>query len=166
MKTTLIFILCFVSVSVFAQNIPENYNEGMKNLKEKNYSSAILYFSKAIKEDEKFEKAYLNRGICYEFLMDHEKAITDFNMVLLLNSKNALAYYNRGLIFKNTNQLNMAIEDFTNAFHLDSTNKFAIYNRALVKLQMGDFDTACVDLAIAADMGIKNAVEIIKYTCK
>ena len=45
----------------------------------KKYSDAIASFNKAIKLDENYAKAYLNRGISKQMLRDEDGACSDWN---------------------------------------------------------------------------------------
>jgi hypothetical protein len=56
--------------------------------------------------------------------------------------------------------------DFSNAIKINPEMKYAYYNRALIELRISDFNSGCLDLSKAADMGVENAKEIYKYTCK
>lgn len=69
------------------------------------YQKAIYSFSKAL---EKNPKTYLYRGLSYDMIKQHKKAIENYNMAIEQDPKMSEAYNNRGLAYANlyiTNRL-------------------------------------------------------------
>ncbi len=165
-KIVLLFLFSAISFTGIGQSYQDYYILGMQKLEQRKYSEAMEQFTLTIDKNAKFEEAYLKRGACYQLLNDYKKAIDDFSKVIEINPKNEYAFYNRGLAHKDLGDYNHAIQDFTESIVINPEMKFAYYNRALVKLRLSDFDNACLDLAKAADLGVENAAEIYKYTCK
>ena len=71
-------------------------DEGIKNLKEKNYDQAIENFSKAITIDPNYVKAYNARGITYSKKEQYDMAIEDYNKAITTDPNYVPAYNNRG----------------------------------------------------------------------
>jgi tetratricopeptide (TPR) repeat protein len=165
-KSAVLIVLFLFSVVSNGQTIQDHYQSGVSKIENKQYNDAIDELSLALEENPRFEEAYLKRAACYVILEDNWKAVEDLNSALGINPRNSVAYYNRGLAYKKLNQLLKSVEDFTMALELDPFNKYAVYNRALVKLRLDDINNACLDLARAADMGVENAAELLKYSCK
>ena len=163
----LFFVLLFSFINIVsAQTAEEFYIKGIQKMDEHKYTEAIVEFTNAINKNNKFSEAYLKKGTCLEILGDNEKALADFDKVIDLNPDNSIAHYNRGLINKEMNNYEEAINDFSSAIALNTSLKYAFFNRALCKLRLDDYENACDDLSKAADLGVENAAEIYKYTCK
>lgn len=161
----LLVFLCTVTLG-FAQNYQDTYIKGIELMEKGEYIDAIAQFTETIERNDKFDKAYVKRGACYELLGDSKKALKDFTTAIGKNEKNAAAFYNRGLIRYNFADYKNAIADFGEAIKHNPTLAFAYYNRALAKIRLDDFTNACLDLSRAADMGIEIAGEMYRYTCK
>ena len=59
-----------------------------------------------------------------------------------------------------------AIKDFTKAIEIDKNDRLSYYHRALAKIEIEDFESACVDLSKAGELGYTQAYEYIKSCCK
>lgn len=104
-------------------------------------------------EPEVLANALLNRGLAYQRLNEHERAIDDYTAALRIDAMSAklraLALYNRGLSYQKTGQSSRGIEDFTSALFLDSQFAHAYYSRGVLLRDGGqhlfalaDFDKA------------------------
>ncbi len=166
MQRFLVLFLCCSYAVLSAQSYEEDYFNGLKLMEKEKYNDAIATFSTVIEKNKDFDDAYLKRGICYYLLQDDAQALNNFEKAIEINNDNAAAFYNSGLIYKEQSRYNKALGALSKAIAIDPELKYAWYNRALVKLRLSDFHSACIDLAKAADLGVSNAREIIKYTCK
>ena len=63
----------------------EFFEQGKKDSSVENADSAISNYSKAIKINPKFVKAYNNRGIAYTWKKQFDLAIADFNKAIELD---------------------------------------------------------------------------------
>ena len=61
------------------------------------YQGAIEDFTKAIRKDEEYYEAYIDRGFAKMKLLHYEDAIADYDKAIELNPKSSNAWYNRGL---------------------------------------------------------------------
>ena len=77
-----------------------------------NYYESIKIYDKIINLDNKYLKAYLNRGVDKSILGDWKGAIYDMTQVINLDSDNTLGYYNRAIFYGNINEFQKAILDF------------------------------------------------------
>jgi tetratricopeptide (TPR) repeat protein len=59
--------------------------------------------------------AYNNRGVAYNGLGDHDRAIEDLTEAIILNPEYAMAYFNRGLAYKAKGDNGSALADFNKA---------------------------------------------------
>ena len=73
------------------------YNRGLNKQRLKDFTGAIKDYSKALKIDNKYEKAYFERAFSKAQLGDHEGSIEDYSKVIQLNQKDYIALTNRGL---------------------------------------------------------------------
>lgn len=119
--------------------------------------AAVTAYTQAIEsrelEPEVLANALLNRGLAYQRLNEHERAIDDYTAALRIDAMSAklraLALYNRGLSYQKTGQASRGIEDFTSALFLDSQFAHAYYSRGVLLRDGGqhlfalaDFDKA------------------------
>ena len=77
--------------------------------------SAIDNYSKAIKINPKFAKAYNNRGIAYIWKKQYDLAIADFNKAIELDPKNGKAYNNRAIVYSYQGETDKARQDLQKA---------------------------------------------------
>jgi tetratricopeptide (TPR) repeat protein len=56
-------------------------------------------------------EAYINRGIAYKMMGDHDQAIANFSKALEINPRLAAAYVNRGRAYRSKDQYDRAISD-------------------------------------------------------
>ena len=69
--------------------------------------------------DPQYALAHNNRGISYQNLGQHQRAIEDYHEAIRLDPQYALAYYNRGNAYSVLGQFQRAIEDHDEAIGLD-----------------------------------------------
>ena len=79
------------------------------------YKSAIALLDKAILKDPKLKEAYIQRGLCYEYLNQDEKAISNYNALLSFDPNNTTAFYYIGLCKYTQKKYQEAIEFYNNA---------------------------------------------------
>jgi Tfp pilus assembly protein PilF len=75
-------------VSVSAEDAVKYFAEGVNYNKEKKYFQAIDSFSRAIKIDPAFQRAYLGRGVTYHHVDRHSEAVEDFSQAIMLGNMN------------------------------------------------------------------------------
>src|SRR5574340_1235730 len=91
------------------------YEEGKKYSSVENADIAISNYSKAIKINPKFGKAYNNRGIAYILKKQYDLAIADFNKTIELDPNNGKAYHNRAIVYSYQGETNKARQDLQKA---------------------------------------------------
>ncbi|KAF5437841.1 Tetratricopeptide (TPR) repeat containing protein [Candidatus Methanophagaceae archaeon] len=129
------------------------------------YKLSISYFEFAVKISENNEikaaarknlaVAYYNRGIAYNTLKQHEKAIEDFNKALELNLKYAEAYNNRGNAYAKLKQHETAIEDYNKALELNLNDATAYCNRGTTYGELKQHEKAIEDYSKAIELNLK-----------
>jgi tetratricopeptide (TPR) repeat protein len=167
MKTVILTLTIILSnLFGYSQNSNKHYIKGVSNFESGKYNDAIEEFTIELNTNPQFKEALFKRGICFILLKDYNQAIKDLSKVIVLDSNNVNAYYNRGLAYKNINEKNKAILDFTETIRILPVYKLAYFNRAVIELSQDNFQAACLDLSKASDLGMEDAEEIIKYSCK
>jgi tetratricopeptide (TPR) repeat protein len=114
-------------------------------LNQKDAVIAIKYYSRAIKIDPKFARAYNNRGSVKHNLKDYAGAIQDYNVAIELDPTSANAYNNRGNAKANLKDYRGAIQDCDKAIELDPTSANAYINRGSIKENLKDYKGALQD---------------------
>lgn len=80
-----------------------------------NYSEAIIYWTKVIKENDKNIEAYVNRAVDFSYLGEYQKAIEDYTRVLNIDENNTLSFFNRGKNYIRIEDYTKAVSDFNSA---------------------------------------------------
>jgi tetratricopeptide (TPR) repeat protein len=57
--------------------------------------------------------AYIYRGLTYDQIKNHEKAIEDYTEAIKEDPNNGLTYYNRGVVYNYLEQYDEAINDYS-----------------------------------------------------
>lgn len=96
----------------------EFFELGKKYALVDNVDQAIDNYSKAIKIDPKFAKAYNNRGAAYILKKQYDLAIADFTKAIELDPKNGKAYHNRAIVYSYQGETDKALQDLQKARRL------------------------------------------------
>jgi len=100
---------------------------GITCLKKRNYSQAIIKFSKVIEKSPFNASHYYNRGIAFYKYGKNKKAEKDFDRVIILNNRKTAAYVYRGLCREGLGKHKEAIADYQKALRLKPDDP-AIHN--------------------------------------
>ncbi len=120
---------------------------------------AINVYSMALRFDNRFLLAHVNRGLAYVTLKDYAKAVTDFEDAINLSPREAPLYVKRGIAQGALADWPAAIKSYSEAIRLDPKYVDAYKNRAIVYQKLGDAQHAAEDeqtakeLAMAGDNG-------------
>jgi tetratricopeptide (TPR) repeat protein len=106
---------------------------------------AIEYLSDAIKLQQDYADAYINRGNAYDNLGQYQRAIEDFNEAIRLKPDAALAYSNRGNAYNYLGQYQRGIEDCNKAIRLKPDLAYAYINRGNAYNYLGQYQRAIED---------------------
>ncbi len=135
---------------------PENsklVSDAYKALQAGDTVAAATAYSQAIEsrglEPEVLANALLNRGLAFQRLNEHARAIDDYTAAMRIDAMSAqlraLALYNRGLSYQKLDQDSRAIEDFTSALFLDAKFSHAYYSRGVALRDGGQYLFALAD---------------------
>ena len=117
-----------------------------------NYAGAIADYTKVIRLQPDFTKAYINRGVVKDNLGQHFDAIADYDTAIRLQPDDANAYINRGLAKHKLGQHFAAIADYNKAIQLKPDCADAYNNRGLTKIVLGEYIDAIADCNKAIEM--------------
>ena len=148
------------------KKIQENnlFNLGFQSANDKDYKSAIDYFTEVIKLNHKNYQAYNNIGIIKYNLGNINEAIEYYNEAIKLNPNFTDVFYNRGLAkyyLSNTKKesreeynkiVNEALEDYNKAIELNSNYSNAYNSRGIVKHDLGNINEALEDYNKAIEL--------------
>ncbi|MGL4590404.1 MAG: SPOR domain-containing protein, partial [Aestuariivirga sp.] len=135
---------------------PENsrlVSDAYKALQAGDTVAAAPAYSQAIEsrglEPEVLANALLTRGLAFQRLNEHARAIDDYTAAMRVDAMSAqlraLALYNRGLSYQKLDQDSRAIEDFTSALFLDAKFSHAYYSRGVALRDGGQYLFALAD---------------------
>ena len=161
MKTILLLLSVFVSVSLFSQS--PYFFSGNKHLEKGENKEAIDDFTREIKINPDYADAYYNRGIAYFKLGKTQEAISDFTSAIRINPNLWAALYNRGVAYRTLGKYQEAIDDYDTAIQINPNQADAYNNRGVVKYMLGI--DGCSDLRRAESLGLSVNPEAMKAIC-
>lgn len=162
MKYVLIILFILLSITVVnAQNQPdflhnESYKSGINFFNKKDYSRAIKYFEKAIKEDNRNQPAYAMIGVCYLETGDLIKAKTYIDTSLKLDTNDVEMYVVKAVCEFHLENFDLAIHSATKAIELGTEDYNAFYFRGLSYNKKGSQFLALSDFKAAVAAGTSN----------
>lgn len=98
MRLLITIALIAIAITSSAQNmknIGSKYNDAIKFIGNKDYSTAKLLLDEIIKQKPDYAEAVFARGTCYLMLEERLKSCDDFNKASALNWKPADEYINK-----------------------------------------------------------------------
>ena len=111
-----IFILAITTITSCDFKSAEDYlKQGNDKILTGNFKAAIQVFDKAIQKNPKLKEAYIQRGFCYENILQDSLAINDYKKLLSFDPKNTAAFYYMGICRYRQNKFEEAIECYNNA---------------------------------------------------
>jgi tetratricopeptide (TPR) repeat protein len=131
----------------------EYFELGKKNFEQKDFDQAIVNFTKAIRLNPNYARAYYYRGDAYGLLYDPNLALADCTQAIRLDPNNAEAYFHRGNVYmyayyksQSKQDVDRAIADHTQAIRLNPNYAEAYYWRGnMYSSYKSDYDSAIAD---------------------
>jgi DNA-binding helix-hairpin-helix protein with protein kinase domain len=149
------------------------YKQGHAAYQVRDYKQAVESFSKAIEEEPKFAKAFINRGNARYNLKDYEGALADYSTALQINPQEVKGFVNRGnaryMLAEYSNdpdrEYGLAIADFNKALKINVKEAEAYIRRGIVLAQIAkysgeslkDFKRAVADFTEAIKLNASKA---------
>ncbi len=116
------------------------------------YDDAIPVYTKAIEAFPDRADVYYKRGICYENLKLHGRALEDYASCLQLDPENTDAINNKGVVLAQIGKFEEAALEFSLLVNQFPDNVLARRNRGLCQHDLGKFDEAIVDYNMAIEL--------------
>jgi len=146
-------LLC--PVYSLSQTAEECYNSGLAKLQLKDFSGAIVDYTKAIGLDPKYKEAYYNRSKAKYGLQDFKGTIADLTKTVELDPKYAQAYMIRGIVKTILEDYKGAIADYTKAIKINEQDTTVYLLRGMGKVKLHDFKGAIKDYTKALELDPK-----------
>lgn len=108
----------------------------------------------------------IKSGIAKAKQRDYKGAIQDFTKKIQLYPDSIQAYLYRAYAKEAMRDYKEAILDYDKAIRLKPGNAQIYYDRALAKYSSGDLKNACLDWKKSVDLGLPDAVYMLKQYCK
>jgi tetratricopeptide (TPR) repeat protein len=108
-------------------------------------AEAIALYSRAMEQDPKLTRAYMNRAIERRVLGDIKGALADYRRAIALDPKDPIPYLNRSYILKNQGNYSKALADLNWVVAVSKHRAMGLQARAVVYRHMGRLDDALRD---------------------
>ena len=128
-----------------AAALPVHMKSGLDHFHHRDYDAAIADYSKALKLDPKYARAFDRRGNAYLSKGDLEHALTDFNQAIAIDPILADAYMHRGMVHAARGFHDLAVIDFNSALNIQPNAPDGYLNRGICRVQQGDLQGATAD---------------------
>lgn len=137
-----IFEACFEAALIFLE------------VEEFKLALAALNQAAEIYRDE--PDVYVQRGLAYQGLGNHAKAVADFSRVLRLDPESADALLHRGITYRIMGQYDKALEDFARLEESEVEIQLVMAERGIVYAAQGQWDTALAEFERVCELEPKN----------
>jgi len=127
---------------------------GLKAHNEKDYSTAIRFYSRALKlkPDLKIRSViYHHRGMAHFMLEEERKALKDFERSVQCDSRNYRALNNRALLWRQLGHVQESLNDFARSLEIKGRQPEVRFMRAQTFVEIGDFPSALRDVKAALE---------------
>jgi tetratricopeptide (TPR) repeat protein len=146
---TVIFCLGILTPAK-SQSLIDEYNEcAIECFGQKEYDSAISFYSEIIALNPMDEAAYFDRGFVKDLLEDYDGAIQDFTQQIAIDPEHVDSYFLRGMIWDKKKEYAKAALDYTSVIQLEDGNADAHYFRGILKEKENDLAGAYIDYSDA-----------------
>jgi len=158
MRIFLLLILFAVTINSLQSQVTgnSNYDNAYRNYISGNFEKAITYYNDFLKSYTNNDKAFFERGMCYESLKRFDEAKTDYSLAIQLKPFFSPYYISRGYVFVKTGFPQNAYEDFTKAIQNDPANSDGYVGRLNAYLDLGKYDLALSDITYAITLAPNN----------
>ncbi len=138
-------MLFFGTSCVIAQSPRQYLRTGEEFYRSMNFEDAIEQFTRAVEMDPDLDRAYVNRGLAYSKVGNHEMAARDFDRALAFNKKDDELFYLSGREWYLHGNSSNALSRLNQAIELKRNFLEAHNQRAEVYKGLGQFDKALED---------------------
>jgi putative GTP pyrophosphokinase len=128
---------------------------GLKAHNEKDYSTAIRLYSRALKmkPDLKLRSViYNHRGMASFMLKEERKALKDFDRSVQCDSRNYRALNNRALLWRRLGHVQESLRDFAHSLEIKGGQPEVRFMRSQTFVEIGEFPSALRDVKTALEL--------------
>ena len=118
------------------------YEEGLKALWQENWSTALLFFRRAIAKNPQFANAWLQTGYSYYKLGHNQEAIEAYKQTIRIEPDNAEAHFNLGITYDALGRHQEAVDAFKQAIKIKPDDAVAHCNLGIVYNKLGRYSDA------------------------
>ena len=112
--------------------------KGMTLVKQGLIRDAANVYSEALRYDNAYAPAHVNRGLAYLSLKEYPKAIADFDQAIRSTPKDATLYFKRGLAQAGAGDWAAAVKSYSEAIRINPQYADAYANRSAAYQRLGD----------------------------
>lgn len=152
---TLLVILNTANAQVTGNN---TYDNAYRNYIAGNFEDAIRYYNDYLKSNTTSDKAYFERGMCYESIRRFDDALRDYNTAVNIKPFYSLYLISRGYVYIKSSVPQNALTDFTMAIQHDPSNPEAYWGRMNAYVDLDKYDFALRDINSAINLNTENAL--------
>ena len=131
-------------------HLPSRYHLGLMLHKLEKHEHAVRAFGVVLQEVQNDPLVYESRGLVYQTLHQHQRAVEDFSAALLLMEPGTEGedHYHRGESLLAMDRCDAALEDFDRACELGWRDAALFHARAVAKQALGDYQGAIDDFTV------------------
>lgn len=119
------------------------------------WKDSVSLWTHVLEVEGEVPLAYNSRGLVYQEMGDHQKAIADFNRAIELDPGYAFPYNNRGYSYQKMNDREKAQRDYDKAIELNPKIANPYNNRGLLYYDHDEFEKAVRDFRKAIELDPK-----------
>jgi len=157
MKKLLLFLFLASSDLAGAQiKGIQSYDNAYRNFTAGNFQEAIKNYNEYLKSYTNDDKAYFERGMCYESIGKPDDALRDYSTALNISPYKSKYLSARGYTYLKTGIPLNAYNDFTNAIQYSPNDDKAYYGRMNANLDLQNLNKALTDINAAINLDPTN----------
>jgi tetratricopeptide (TPR) repeat protein len=149
------------------------YNRAICFSNQGNKNQAVIDYTLCIKLQPTYGSAYLNRGFCYIWLKEYDRAVEDFEASLKYSKsmkEQSFSLNNLAFVYYKMKKIDKAIINVNLSIDINNQNSYAYKNRALINIERGNIDSVCKDLYKSLELGFRDVYgsevdELIENYC-
>jgi tetratricopeptide (TPR) repeat protein len=126
--------------------------KGMTLVKLGQLRDAVNIYSEALRIDNRYAPAHINRGLAYIALREYDKAVADFDQAIRSTPKDAALYFKRGVAQGGLGDWRGAVKSYTEALRINPKYADAYSNRSAAYRRLGDEAKAQADAAKSGEL--------------
>lgn len=153
-----VFTIFYVSVSKAQVTGNNAYDNARRNYIAGNFDEAIKYYNEYLRSYTNDDKAFYERGMCYESLRRFDDALRDYSTAINLRPGYNKYYESRGYAYLKLSMPQNSLDDFNRAIQKDAFSSEGYWGRANAYVDLGKYDMALKDMNSALNIDPSNAM--------